>query len=167
MRGWPCKKRGVGHHFRAQEKGWANRKCALHWGWAMSKYALLIIQNHTWKMQTRELFHLIVCLFVCTDISTKWPIVKPNFLWWLRLSPGFVQAQKVLKKVKEKSENVYFFVDHMRHFTCVNLQTAAHMLPAGTVYFVSWFRPTRRVLSFKRKQRKQTKHSRKLIMLHC
>ena len=79
----------------------------------------LYLYSHTWKMQTRELFDLIVCLFVCTDISTKWPIVKPNFLWWFRLSPGFVQAQKVLKKVKEKSEKCVFLCSsHETFYMC-------------------------------------------------
>ena len=107
MRGWPCKKRGVGHHFRAQEKGWANRKCALHWGWAMSKYALLIIQNHTWKMQTRELFHLIVCLFVClhryfhkmTDCQTKLSVVT-------QVIPRICPSPESIEKSKRKEQKM-------------------------------------------------------------
>ena len=35
----------------------------------------LYLYSHNWKMQTRELFRLIVC----TDISTKQPIVNQTF----------------------------------------------------------------------------------------
>ena len=52
--GGPENKLGVGHNFRAREKGWVKNTHAIYWGWVMGNYASILSTAgmYTYKFNT-------------------------------------------------------------------------------------------------------------------